>query len=627
MPSLGVFCLALATLSALAGVILGLARPGQVRALRMLQIVTLAGGAGALGLLAALVALGDPTVAYAVEHRAPPGAPWGYRIAAVWAGQAGGLLLWVVETALVGLAVHPRTQPRAVALLGGLQGCLLGLALLANPFAPAAPAAAGGLNPVLQNPMMLIHPPMLFLGYALLAVPFAITLAALLERRAAAWPAQVWPWVLLSGLTLTAGNGFGAVWAYKTFGWGGFWSWDPVENTSFVPWLLTIATVHCLWLAPAHRRWLPVAALGAVGSFLTVLYGSFLARSGLLAGASVHAYVEGERLFVWALGLLLVGGSVLSAGLLARAWRPWSQGAGEGREAPRLVPPAWGTRLLLAVAGVVLAGMSLPLVGAQPDTTAYDTALLPFAVLILLLLAWPRAWQRSTAEAWARGLVAGVFALLVVASLLALGLATPGGVAPAVGFVFAPFLLLAGAVVLLSALGGCLTSRRPWRQRGAYVAHAGLGALLLGATVAGYASYSEQQFLGVGQEAVIAGHTVKLISVARPTPTVRAAELLLAGRTGCISMEDDAHFQSPLRHAWILKRPWGDVYLTPLDILVAAASGEGQNPPAGVMLEFTLKPGMPLVWLGMWLIALGLALALVRRLTDGRAPLTDPGTA
>lgn len=593
----------------------GLLRPGAGRALRALQVVTVAAGLGALGLLTALVASGDVTVAYAAEHRAPPGAPLGYRLAAVWAGQAGGLLLWVVETSLVALAVNPRTQPRAVALLGGLQGCLLGLALVANPFAPASPAAAAaGLNPLLQAPMMLIHPPMLFLGYALLAVPFAITLGALAERDPGPWSVRVWPWALVSGLALTAGNGFGAVWAYKTFGWGGFWAWDPVENTSFVPWTLALVTVHALWLGRVAPRWLLLAAVGSLSGFLTVLYGSFLARSGLLAGASVHAYVEGEKLFVWALGLLLVAGTALSVALLARAWKPWSKSTFSAAPAnPSLVPPAWGARLLLGLAGLVLVGMSLPMLGGKPDTTAYDTAALPFALLIMLMLAWPRCWQRATAEAWARGLVAAIFALLSVSALLALGLSTPGGVPRAVGFVLVPWLLAASVLALVLAAWGFLFDRRPWLHRGSYLAHAGIAVLLLGAMFSGYASYSDQQFLRVGEEAAIADHQVKLVRVTRPRPDTKQAELNLAGQTGQVAVEENPSFGTALRHAWIIKRAWGDLYLTPLEILPEPVSEGGRSLPAGVMLEFTVKPGIRLVWLGMWVIAAGLALALIRR--------------
>lgn len=624
MPLAGVAFLVIAACAALAGLILGLARPRASRALRLLQALTLLAGLASLGLLTALVASGDATVAYAAEHRAPPGAPLGYRLAAVWAGQAGGLLLWVVETALVALAVSPRTQPRAVALLSAIQACLLGLALVANPFAPAAPSVAStGLNPLLQNPMMLIHPPMLFLGYALLAVPFAITLGALLERDPAPWPARVWPWMLTSALALTAGNGFGALWAYKTFGWGGFWSWDPVENTSFVPWALSLATVHALWLARGRGPWLLTAAAGSLAGFLTVLYGSFLARSGLLAGASVHAYVEGEKLFVYALGLLLGAGLVLSLVLLLRARARWvaapATGTPEATPSPRLVPVAWGTRLLLALSGLVLVGMTLPIFHGKPDTTAYDTAALPFALAIMILLIWPARSSGARAEAGARVLVIVVFGLMVIATLLSLGLSNPGGIPQTVGFVLAPWLIVACIVALLLSLWGVFFNRRPWLQRGAWLAHLGVASLLLGALVSGYGSLPDTKGLAVGQEVMVANdQPLKLVSVSEPRPGLKVAELSFQGRTGQVSIEETPSFETSLKQAWIIKRLWGDFYVSP-QAINAQTQEEIVGMPAGAMVEFTIKPGMRLVWLGMWLIAAGLLLALIRR-TAGRRP-------
>jgi cytochrome c-type biogenesis protein CcmF len=572
-----------------------------------------------------LVASGDLSVAYAAEHAAPPGAGLGYRLAAVWAGQAGGLLLWCVETALVALAVRPRTQPRAVAILCGLQACLLGLAAVANPFAPAvAGAAAPGLNPLLQHPMMLIHPPMLFLGYALLAVPFAITLGALAERDPAAWPARVRPWVLVSWLALTAGNGFGAVWAYKTFGWGGYWSWDPVENTSFVPWALAAVTVHALGLAARDRRWLRPAALAALGGFLVVLYGSFLSRSGLLAGASVHAYVEGEPFFVWALGLLLAAGVGLSAVLLLRAGPKWAPA--EAGEPPESAATAWGMRLVAGLALVVLAGMSLPMVDLAPQTTAYDTAALPFALGFMLLLAWPKRWQGPGAEAVARVVVIGVFALLLIGA--GLGVALGAGAPLGVGVLLAPLLAVACLVVLVRSLGQLLVTRRSLRERGAALAHFGLAALLLAALVSGYLAFSQQEFLPLGGEITAGGHTVKLERLSQPNPAVARADITVAGRPGVLEEEQSPAFAMPLRRAWILKAAWGDLYLTPLKILLAPSEVEGQPVPAGVMLEYTIKPGMRLLWLGMWCLAAGMLGAVVgkrRTAGGGRSPRPTNG--
>jgi cytochrome c-type biogenesis protein CcmF len=432
----------------------------------------------------------------------------------------------------------------------------------------------------------------------------------------------VWPWVLTAWLALTAGNGFGAVWAYKSFGWGGFWSWDPVENTSFVPWALCAVTVHSLWLSRGRGPWLQTAAYGALGGFLTVLYGSFLARSGLLAGASVHAYIGGERLFVWALGTLLVAGLILAVALLARAQPEWIGGE-PASESPRLAPPGWGTRLLLGLAGLVLVGMSLPIVGGKPNTTAYDTAVLPFALGIMLMLAWPARWVRPSAEAWARGVVTAVFGLLVAAAVLSTVMSIEGGVPAAVGYILAPLLGLACLVALIQAVWAFLFARRrPWLRRGVYLAHLGLAALVLGALVAGYGSHTaKDQALTVGDETTVLGQQIKLVRVTRVGEKTIQADLTLNGQPGQISTEESSSFEMPLRHAWVLPRVWGDFYLTPTAIVPDHPGPDMQGMPPGLMFDFTVKPGMRLVWLGMWLIAAGIALALVRRTVGRRRPV------
>jgi cytochrome c-type biogenesis protein CcmF len=205
LPTIGSALLDLALALALLGCVVGLVRPGD-RRLRLFQWLTFLACLPAFLSLMALVARADPTVGYAVEHAAPAGAGLGYRLAAVWAGQAGGLLLWCVETALVGLFMLPARMPRAVAVMSALEACLLGLVAVSNPFAPAAAGAVGGMNPMLQAPMMLIHPPMLFLGYALLAAPYAITIGALVDGDAEGWPKAVWPWALVAWLALTLGR-------------------------------------------------------------------------------------------------------------------------------------------------------------------------------------------------------------------------------------------------------------------------------------------------------------------------------------------------------------------------------------------------------------------------------------
>lgn len=323
MATLELLCLIIGICIAGIGCVVGMVRPSKRRWLQASQVITLSAALGAFITLCYAMLTGDTTLAYVAHYRAPAAASWGIRVAAVWAGQSGGLLLWCLEESIVALFVSANFQPRAVALLLGLRAILFTLILINNPFAIAAKPVVGGLNPMLNSSLMVIHPPMLFLGYAILTIPYAITLGALLDGIPQQWIPRVRPWLLVAWLALTAGNGFGALWAYRTFGWGGFWSWDPVENTSFVPWMLVTMAVHGGYIARRYAsgaRWMAICAMAA---FISVLYGSFLARSGLLGNASIHAYTADEHFLSWALGVLILITIAMSATGLAIRWKQW----------------------------------------------------------------------------------------------------------------------------------------------------------------------------------------------------------------------------------------------------------------------------------------------------------------
>lgn len=614
MALIGCILLVAASSSSLAGLVVGLGRPGAGRSLRCCQAITVGASVAAFGLLTVLVARGDPRVAYAVAHRVAEGAPWGYRLAAVWGGQAGGLLLWCVELGLVALLVDPRREARAVAVLLGIQGALLGLVALSNPFAAPAPGAGGGLNPLLQDPMMLIHPPLLFLGYALLAIPYAVTLGALIDGSPHKWPQCVGPWIMIAWLGLTAGNGFGASWAYKTFGWGGFWAWDPVENTSFVPWMLAAATAHSLWLARRSPRWLPWAAACAMASFVTVLYGSFLVRSGFLSGASVHAYVAGEGLFKLALGVLLAATTALGAVMLMIRWRSWQSSVGPSRGDESVVPLAGGARLLVLIAGLVLLGLSLASLSHSPGTSAYNAVLLPLTLALMVMLGWQLVAPHGGSQCAAIAVWGGISALAGLAVWLAASAHIRGGVLRVMPVIIAPLLLLVCVVVAVLAVRQLIgTGDRAWTLQGAPVAHLGVAVLLVGVLVSGYGSRSAQTYMAVGQEESIAGQRLRVRAVTRGAPGVVRAELSFDGVQGVVEIVHHPRFNIKLRRAWINRRPWGDVYITPLDILVAREDSGTQRLVSGGLFQVTVKPAMPLVWLGIVLVAIGIALTSIRR--------------
>jgi cytochrome c-type biogenesis protein CcmF len=607
MPIIGLLLLSAGLLTAFGGAIIGFWRPSALRALQWCQYGSLLVTIMAMALLMVAMLSPVPTISYAVTYQAPVAAAWGYRLAAAWAGQAGGLLLWCLELTLVALAIPLKTQPRAGAALFALRGFLFTLVLLHNPFAPATPGMRGELQPTLLDPMMLVHPPMLFLGYALLAVPFAITLAALLNRDPQRWIVQVRPWVLAAWLALTAGNGFGAAWAYRTFGWGGFWSWDPVENTSLVPWLLCAACLHALWLAPRGSRWLRRATCCALGGFIAILYGSFLARSGLLAGASVHAYVGGEHLLLWALGGLVVISTAVAVLLLWLRWRSWAIEAFVAHPAQNIT--CWGTVAIIGMALLVLCGMSLPVFTIFPQMSLYNAVLLPLATVLLGLLLGLQFAGASRFRQFV--LLVSVLTLYLLIILISPSAVTGGNISQSLQWILSPLAMLLSAATGVSSLW-LMTQSTPPVPRSACLAHFGVAALLLGTLFSGYSAEPAMWYLPVRTLVRIAGHTITVREVSATAPLGLQARITVDGRDGLLRIERNQRFSTDLRHPYINHYLGGDLYLVPIAIMPTSKRAV----PAGAMLAISFKPGIALVWVGMWCIAAGILCAFFRRKHD-----------
>jgi len=223
--------------------------------------------------------------------------PLFYLISSFWAGQEGTILLWLFFGAILGIFLFKRSgiyKGYVMAFYLLVQIFLLVLLLKKSPFTllPWFPIEGKGLNPLLQDFWMVIHPPVVFIGYAALAVPFSYALAALARNDYEDWIRFALPWAAFSCLTLGAGIFIGGYWAYKVLGWGGYWGWDPVENASLVPWLLSIALVHGLLLEKTRGRVRRANFLLAILCFLLVLYATFLTRSGVLGDFSVHSFAD-----------------------------------------------------------------------------------------------------------------------------------------------------------------------------------------------------------------------------------------------------------------------------------------------------------------------------------------------
>ena len=272
---------------------------------------------------------GDYTIQY-VQQNGHPEMPVFYKLTAFWGSLDGSLLFWVLLLSLFSsLAIRANRQrhrvliPHAVAVLAIIIGFFTALLLfLKNPFSPyllpTAPMQGKGMNPLLQNPYMIFHPPSLYLGMVSLAVPFAFGMAALITGQVdSAWQGSVRRWVLFSWLFLSIGLVLGGLWAYEELGWGGYWAWDPVENAGLLPWLMCTAFLHSV-MVQERRGMLKVWNLVLVcSSFFMTIYGTYLTRSGVVQ--SVHAFGESPQL-AWSFGGLMIAVVVVSTALLVWRW-------------------------------------------------------------------------------------------------------------------------------------------------------------------------------------------------------------------------------------------------------------------------------------------------------------------
>jgi cytochrome c-type biogenesis protein CcmF len=461
--------------------------------------------------------------------------PLVYRITAVWGNHEGSILLWSLILAGWTLAVSvfsrqlEETMVARVLGVMGLVSCgfLLFTLFTSNPFERLLPAAADGqdLNPLLQDPGMVIHPPMLYMGYVGFVVAFAFAVAALLSGRLdAAWARWSRPWTTVAWCFLTCGIALGSFWAYYELGWGGWWFWDPVENASFMPWLVGTALMHSLAVTEKRGGFRMWTALLAILTFSLSLLGTFIVRSGVLS--SVHAFASDPARGIFILGFLsfVVGGS-----LLLFAWRAPRVGAGGSfepvsRESMLLA----NNVLLLVAAAAVLLGTMYPLVidalgmGKLSVGPPYFTAVfVPLVAPALFLMGiGPLArWREARVLELARKLrwAAGVSLASAAIAPLLLGAWTP---LTGLG------LLLAAWVASTTVLNAATRLREHpaprWRTRvaalpgsywGMVLAHFGVAVFIVGVTVVSSFQSENDVRMEPGETAHVGGYSFRLEGV------------------------------------------------------------------------------------------------------------------
>lgn len=569
-----------------------------------------------------------------------------YKITGVWGNHEGSILLWCLILAICGGAVawFGRGLPlvlkaRVLAILGAVStGFQLFCLLTSDPFARVwpAPADGQGMNPLLQDPGLAFHPPVLYTGYVGFAVPFAFAVAALIEGRVdAAWGRWVRPWAVTAWCFLTLGIAMGSWWSYYVLGWGGYWFWDPVENASLIPWLTGTALVHSAIVVEkrdALRIW---TVLLAIATFSFSLSGTFLVRSGILN--SVHAFANDPTrgLFILLLLALVIGGS-----LLLFAWRAPSLVSG-GIFAPlsREGGLVLNNILLCALCAVVVTGTMYPpfmqiLTGRTLSVGKpfFDATTIPLALPLMaamaagVLLPWKRGQMRPLLRRL-RPAAALAFLGLIV------GLATCTGIIPALCAAFAIWVIAGSVTDLALRLGpgrshGTLKQRLPHLPRavwGSAIAHIGAGVTVLGLTGMSQAQHRIVE-LGIGQSVHQGTLDWTLTAIRQEKgPNYRAT---LADLTVNRNGREIAIMHPSRRDFTAQHQVTTDVAIrTNLlrDLYAALGESHGEGKAARHVLRLHVNPLAPWIWLGGVIMALGGALSLSDRRHRFGAPRKPGG--
>ena len=449
----------------------------------------------------------DFSLANVVEHSHST-KPLIYKVAGVWGNHEGSMLLWVFILSLFGalVALFSRPMPddlRALTLsaqAGIASAFVLFILMTSNPFARLAVAPLEGqdLNPILQDPGLAIHPPLLYLGYVGLSITFSFAFAALVSGRVdAVWARFVRPWTLLAWMFLTLGIAMGSYWAYYTLGWGGFWFWDPVENASLLPWLAATALIHCVAVVEKRGALKIWTLFLAILAFSLSLLGTFLVRSGVLT--SVHAFASDPTRGVF---ILLILVTFIGGAFALFAWRAPSLAQG-GLFAPvsREGALVLNNLLLVTLCATVFTGTLYPLaleaISGEKISVGppyYDLAALPLVLPLALampvgqLLAWKRGDLLGAVQRLMLACGAGLLAALAVAALRGGPVVSIIGAGAALFLFIGAFADLFGRIFRAAGFHGALhramgLPRSAW---GSALAHAGIAVTILGVSAVGW---------------------------------------------------------------------------------------------------------------------------------------------
>lgn len=559
--------------------------------------------------------------------------PWYYRLSAVWGGHEGSLLLWILMLSFWMLLVSrfsrnlpPTFIARVLAVMGMISiGFLLFTLLTSNPFERLVPGPIDGqdLNPLLQDPGMIFHPPLLYMGYVGFAVAFGFAIAGLLGGRVETqWVKWSRPWTLMAWAFLTVGIALGSWWAYYELGWGGWWFWDPVENASFIPWLIGTALIHSQAVTEKRGAFPAWTVLLAIAAFSMSLLGTFLVRSGVLT--SVHAFANDPERGMFILGFMVV---VTGGALLLYAFRAPRIMTGKGFDFVSRETLLLLNNVFFAVsAAMVLLGTLYPLVidlmgwgqiSVGPPYFGAMFILLMTPIVVLMPLGPFSRWGKD--QLWRMLMpLLGTLALSLILALITVAVLDAWSARAITGW-------MGGLWLIFGSLHYLFDRKRhsrfsiPRHQLGMIFAHAGVGIFLIGVAMVESSTYQRDIRLEPSESIAVAGLEFRLdevVSVKGPNwiaqearfSVIKEGEIIeqMAPQKRRYHQNGQIMTQVALRPGWTR-----DIYI---------AMGEELDPATQAWsIRIHIKPFIRWIWGGALLLAIGATLAA----TDKRYRLRE----
>ncbi len=574
--------------------------------------------------------------------------PFIYKLTGVWGNHEGSMLLWILILTLFGAvvalardAVPARLRANTLAVQGAITiAFLLFILATSNPFTRIAPAPLEGqdLNPVLQDPGLAIHPPLLYVGYVGFSITFAFAMGALIDGRIdAVWARAVRPWTLAAWCFLTLGIAMGSYWAYYELGWGGWWFWDPVENASLMPWLVGTALLHSTIVMEKRDALKVWTILLAILTFSLSLLGTFLVRSGVLTSVHSFAVDPARGVFILAILVIFIGGSLALFAGRAPLLRQGGIFAPVSREGALVL-----NNLFLATAcATVFLGTLYPLALEALTGTRISVGA-PFFILTFVPIVIPLLLLLPVGQtlAWKRGDVLGAAQRLLMALGLALAVTLALFATTFGGPVAAPLGVGLGVFVIAGAVSEVVT--RSWRRGqpfrlavrraaglprsswGTALAHAGVGVMVIGIAASAW-SVESLATLRSGERLHAGPYAVRLDSV---VPRAAANYRDEVARLTVFRNDREIGSLETMKRLYVTRgMPTTEAGIMTVGLSQVYASFGDPQPDGAIGLRLFYKPLVLLIWLGPLIMALGGALSLTDRRFRFGAPVRAKNAA